>query len=174
MNPKLKTFLLSLATFCSFLELLGVVALLMSLDSCTSFEKAKRKYATTLVDTTFTTVRVVVPSDSAVLRLVTDTTTVTHEIREGRTRIIYQRSPKTTVIKAECDSVVVVKEVPKYITKQVWGVDPAYQSKAERRLIIIWILVGLLIAGILLYIFMHRLLLSVSITKRVSGNGTTA
>lgn len=172
MNPKHKVYFWSVMTFFAILLTLGMSVLL---EGCTTFEKAQRKYSTNVVDTTFSTYKTVVPRDSAVLRLVTDTNTVIHEIREGRTRIIYQRNPKMTVIKAECDSVVIEKRVPVYIEKQVWGVDPAYKDKAESRLITIWILGGLLVAGLLLYIFVHRFLLSVSITKRVSdGSGTAA
>ena len=170
MNPRINRFFWSAMAGFSTLLLIGMVALCCV--GCTTFEKAKRKYATNVTDTTFTTVRTVVPKDSAVLRIVTDTTTVVHEIRQGRARIIFQRDPKTTVIKAECDSVVVEKKVPVYITKQVWGVDPAYKDRADTRLNVIWGLLALLLAAILAYVFAHKLLLNVSVTKRTNGTGT--
>ncbi|GAB2571781.1 hypothetical protein [Spirosoma areae] len=169
-NPRVKRFFWSvLATLSTMLVMLTAMLLL---QGCMTFQKAQRKFATNVADTTFTTITTVVPKDSAVLRIVTDTTTVVHEIRQGRAKIIYQRDPKMTIIKAECDSVVIEKRVPVYVTKQVWGVDPAYKDQANTRLAIIKVLLGIILAGVLAYLFAHRLLLSVSISKR--GNGTAA
>ncbi len=141
---------------------LSLLALVALLSSCTTFEKAFRKYANNKVDTTFVTVSQTVPHDSAVLHLVTDTTTVYKEVRQGRARIIYQRDGRTTLVKANCDSVVVEKKVPQYITRQMWGVDPKFKSDADRWRTIAFVLMGLIGTAVIAYVFTYHLKLDVS------------
>ena len=53
---------------------------------------------------------VTVPRDSAVLRLITDTTTVVREIRQGRATVRIVRQPHFTTVYANCDSLKITKE----------------------------------------------------------------
>lgn len=140
--------------------LLFAMLLALCLSSCMTFEKAFRKYGHNRIDTTFTTVRTAIPHDSAVLRVVTDTTTVVREIRQGRARIIYERNPQTTYIRADCDSVIVEKKVPQYINRQVWGVDPVYKANAERWQTIAFVLMGLIGTAVIAYVFTYQLKIS--------------
>lgn len=146
-----------------------LLLLLFLLSGCMTFQKAQRRYATTEVDTVYHTVTTVVPRDSAVLRLVTDTTTVIREIRQGRAQIIYERNPRTTTIKANCDSVFIEKKVPVYITKQVWGVDPKWKEQAEdaerwatRWRTAFFVLLGLLAATVAAIWFLRTFTVSIN------------
>jgi hypothetical protein len=139
---------------------------LLLLSSCTTFKAAKRKFMSTVSDTTYTTVTTTVPRDSAVLRIITDTTTVVHEVRQGRARIIYQRTPQTTLIKADCDSVIVEKKVPQYITKQVWGVDPKYKDQAAYYKTGFFGLLGFVVLCLIVVYLLSRFKFSLGMERR--------
>lgn len=134
------------AVLSSLLTILVYALLFFELTGCMSFRKAERRYATSVIDTTYTVVKKVVPKDSVILRLVTDTSTVIREIRQGRATIIYRRNPRQTSVQANCDSIVVEKKVPVYITKQVWGVSPNYKTATH-------LLIGIVIALLFVYFF---------------------
>lgn len=68
-----------------------------------------RKLATDTV-TVRQKVTFTVPKDSAVLRIITDTTTVVREIRQGRATVRIVREPTYTTVYANCDSVKITKE----------------------------------------------------------------
>lgn len=166
MNPELaaraKGFCLWVSVVFTTLIWIGLFALLFApLEGCTTFAKAQRKYATNVVDTTFTVVKTVLQKDSVVLHELTDTTTVYREIHQGRATIIYRRNPKQTTVQANCDSAVIEKKVPVYVTKQVWGVNPNYKTATH-------ILIGLVVALILVYLFTQKY----QITPK--ANGTAA
>ncbi|KAB7728123.1 hypothetical protein F5984_20470 [Rudanella paleaurantiibacter] len=145
------------------------------LGGCMTFEKARRRYSTTEIDTVYQTISTVVPRDSAVLRVVTDTTTVVREIRQGRARIIYERNPRTTTIKANCDSVFIEKKVPVVITKQVWGIDPKWKERAEdaelwvsRWRTAAFVLLGLILSTLAAIWFLRTFTVSINRKKPIS------
>lgn len=173
LEAKIKRFFWQVMTGFSFLLLFGTFFLL---DGCMTFEKAQRKYSKTVEETKDTTLTVHVPADSVAFQLATDTTSVTHEVRQGRARIVYRRTPKQTSVQAFCDTLVITKRIRVRITKRIWGVDPVYKEQAEKRLTIIYVLsavIGvLLLSAVVYYLLTKRYRLS--LTRRVDGAGTAA
>lgn len=95
-QPLLTAYCLLLTAYC------------LLLSSC-SQRRLLRKLQTDTV-TVRQMVTVTVPKDSAVLRIVTDTTTVIKEIRQGRATVRIVREPTYTTVYATCDSVKITKE----------------------------------------------------------------
>lgn len=111
-----------------------ICVLLLSIWGCVTYRKCEQKFGTVHIDTTYVEkpVTVLVPKDSVVLSLKTDTTTVYKEIQQGRAKIIYSRTHEKTIVQADCDSVVVTKTIrvpveSKHIT---WGVNPFWKTIA--------------------------------------------
>lgn len=109
-----------------------LVALLLTLTACNSFRRAKQKFLSTQVDTTYQTIRQVIPRDSLITMFRTDTSTIRQVIQQGRVQVIYERNPRTTIIRATSDSVIIEKRIPVTVEKQIWGVDPKYRDQFER------------------------------------------
>jgi hypothetical protein len=115
----------------------ALIALLLTLaaTSCTTFQKAFRKYGHMANDTTLVEipVTVTVPRDSVVMVLKTDTTHIIQEMRQGRATVKIIRDHTNTIVQADCDSVIkTVTGKTKVVTRTVnWGVDPKYESQAK-------------------------------------------
>ncbi|RIV23625.1 LytTR family transcriptional regulator [Fibrisoma montanum] len=147
------------------IKLLPVLILLL-LSSCTSFEKAFRKYGRTVNDTTYTTVQLTVPKDSSILVVKTDTTRIVERVRQGRATVTIIREPTNTTVLAECDTVVVEKRVPGVIRTQLWGVDPKFEKQAKRWRTAFLILAGLVIAVLAAVWFLKRFTVGVQVQRR--------
>lgn len=104
-----------------------------------------RKLATDTV-TVRQMVTVTVPKDSAVLRLVTDTTTVVREVRQGRATVRIVREPTYTTVYANCDSVQITKEAIAKVPRNniMVGVNKWY----KRGFYFLLIVLGVLCMGI--------------------------
>lgn len=89
-----------------------ILCLLASIASCTTLKKCERKFAKTITDTVTIKKQIVVtiPKDSSVLRIITDTTTLIREVRQGRATVRIVREPTYTTVYASCDSARIVKE----------------------------------------------------------------
>lgn len=107
---------------------IGGIYILLLLSSC-SRSRLLRKLATDTV-TVRQMVTVTVPRDSAVLRLVTDTTTVIREIRQGRATVRIVREPHFTTVYATCDSVRISKEAIAKVPRNtiIVGVNRWYKT----------------------------------------------
>lgn len=88
-----------------------LLASMLCLSGCLTQSRILRK-AEQLVDTTYVTKveTVVIPRDSAVLRIRTDTTFVKVIERQGRASVTLIRTPTETTVRADCDSI--IKYVP--------------------------------------------------------------
>ncbi len=135
-----------------------LISLLFAL-SCMTFSKAKRRYATTVTDTTYQTVRLTVPHDSIVHVMHHDTTYHTNVYTEryvqGRARLAISHGPTSTTIRADCDSATVQKVVATHVENNTWGVSKHYKTATG-------VLAFLVLAGVLAYVFMHLLQLNIS------------
>ncbi|MEZ0611946.1 hypothetical protein ACAW74_25765 [Fibrella sp. WM1] len=173
----------------------GLVATLLSLASyiliagclsgCTSlYNRAKARFQTTHVDTTYQLITVAVPADSTSLVVPTATTPLTQKQTQGRATVTIIREPTNTTVLADCagaekDTLVMVKTVT-----EKWGVDPKYQELAEqyhqqadnnrrRANKFMWIAIGLgllLLAGLFFlgrYLLRHYYQLQSPFVKRV-------
>lgn len=91
-------------------------------------------------------VTVTVPKDSAILRLITDTTTVVREVRQGRATVRIVREPHFTTVYANCDSVKIIKEAVAKVPRNniIVGVNKWY----KRGFFSLLILLGILCMGI--------------------------
>lgn len=107
-----------------------VFGLLILLAGC-SLKRYERKFAKTVMDTVTVRQQVVfnVPKDSAVLRIVTDTTHFIKEVRQGRATVRIVREPTYTTVFATCDSMRIVKEAIAKIPQKVvyFGVPKFYK-----------------------------------------------
>lgn len=97
---------------------LAVIALA---SSCTTYRKCAEKYSTTYTDSVEITVpvTVLVPRDSVITRVKTDTTYIYKEVQQGRARVIIERTPVITTVQAKCDTVTITKEVPVMVPQEV-------------------------------------------------------
>lgn len=120
----------ALANIALLLAALLIAASFMA--GCATFEKARRRYATDMADTTFTTITTMIPRDSVRLVIKTDTTRIIERMRQGRATVTIIREPTYTTIKADCDSLTKSHRVGTKIITQKWGVDPAYKESSER------------------------------------------
>lgn len=115
-----------------------------------SLRRYERRHARTATDTVTVRQTVVfnVPKDSAVLRVVTDTTRIIKEVRQGRATVRIVREPTYTTIYATCDSMRIAKEAIAKIPQRVvsFGVPKSYKIGFYTLLI----LLIALIAGIYL------------------------
>ncbi|MDI9870588.1 hypothetical protein [Flectobacillus roseus] len=112
--------------------LLILIALIVT-QSCVTFQKCQDKFGKTTVGDTVTitkTVTLSVPKDSIVTTYQNDTVTFYKEIQQGRARLIIEKTPIYTTIKADCDSVQKTTQVQiKYVPiKNTWGVKPIYKT----------------------------------------------
>lgn len=147
---KQNRFFLLVSAIGSILFWIGVFTLLLgNLSGCMTLKKAERKYATNVVDTTFTTITTVIPRDSAVTVVKTDTTYLKQIIRQGRATVTIIREPTNTTVIANCDSLSQSKRFPVQTVKQIWGVSPNYKTATH-------VLIGLVIALILVYFFTRK------------------
>lgn len=109
-----------------------IYLLLSSLSlSCVTLRKCEQKFGRGQVtDTTYTTVPITVPRDSAVLVTKTqmhfDTThtRIVEVSKQGRATVTIIREPVNTTVLANCDSVVIEKKVPVAVTTRQFGVSP--------------------------------------------------
>jgi hypothetical protein len=96
-----------------------------------TFDRARRRYATIHADTVTVTkqVTLMIPKDSAVLRIITDTTHVVSEARQGRATVRIVREPRYTTVYAQCDSAAIVRNVEAKFAQQQnhWGVSRWYK-----------------------------------------------
>lgn len=103
----------------------------LCLTQCATYKRCQEKFATaTTRDTVTITVPYLVARDSVVTSFVTDTTYLRIEERQGRARLIVQRTPRLTTVQAECDTVTVYKKVRVGTTVNHWGVDKWYKYLA--------------------------------------------
>lgn len=120
-----------------------VFGLLILLAGC-SLKRYERKFAKTVVDTVTVRQQVVfnVPKDSAILRIVTDTTHIIREVRQGRATVRIIREPTFTTVFATCDSLRIAKEAIAKIPQKVvqFGVPKFYQYGFYVLLVILGIL----------------------------------
>jgi hypothetical protein len=131
---------------------LMIFASMLSLSGCLTQSKILRK-AEKLVDTTYVTKveTVVIPRDSAVLRLRTDTTFVKVIERQGRATVTIIRTPTETTARADCDSIVkyVPVTVPCPPQLQI-GVNELWRTAALASgglLLVSWISLAMFVAG---------------------------
>ncbi len=102
----------------------------LCLTQCATYKRCQEKFATTITDTVMVNVPLFVPKDSIVTSFVTDTTYLYKEIKQGRARVIVERTPRETRVQAECDTITIYKKVPVATTINRWGVDPWYKKLA--------------------------------------------
>lgn len=95
--------------------------LIALLAACTTYKKCAEKYSTTYVDSVQVTVpiSVVVPRDSVITRVKTDTTYLYKEVQQGRARVILERTPVITTVTAKCDTVTIVKHSTVFVPREV-------------------------------------------------------
>lgn len=152
------------------------VILLLGAQSCASlYERAQLRFMKTVPDTTFTRVTTTIPRDSVVTVVKTDTTHYIERVKQGRATVTIIREPTNTTVIANCDSLSKVQQVPTRIEKQEWGVDPAYQQKAQRWQTIALVLIGLFVLLILLVIglfFAYRFVFRNYSIAPKNGTGT--
>ena len=102
-----------------------------SLMSCMTYNRALRKFAHVVTDTVEVRkiVTVTVPRDSAVLRLLTDTTHIVREAQQGRATVRIVREPTYTTVYATCDSAKMAQEIVAKMPRQsvYWGVSLWYK-----------------------------------------------
>lgn len=112
-------------------QLITIILLAIWLQGCMSYERAVKKYGTTVFDTLVNVIQVpvVVPHDSVITTFKTDTTYYIKEEQQGRARVQIIRTPQTTVVRADCDSTTIIKEhivrVP--VQSVQWGVNKWYK-----------------------------------------------
>jgi PBP1b-binding outer membrane lipoprotein LpoB len=118
----------------AFKALLIILALLIALllNSCMSYNKAKTRYARTVVDTLTVTkkVTVTIPKDSVKYQFVTDTVPFYREIQQGRAKIQVQYQDRIVKIKADCDSTTKTETVTLKTPQEIntWGASPIYEK----------------------------------------------
>lgn len=154
----------SLAAVITFFCAFFMVSLLLS--ACQNpYEIAKRKYATDVVDTTYTNIITTIPRDSVIKVFKTefksDTVRVIEKVRQGRASVTIIREPTNTTVIANCDSVSKSQKVITKIVKQQWGVDPKYKQRASTWQTVAIVFIGLFVAGIAVWYFTHRFKLAV-------------
>lgn len=121
-----------------------IIVLCLLLSSCTTYQRCKEKYGTSYSDTITVenSMTVSIPKDSIVTTVVNDTLTYIKEITEGRAKLIIQKTPQITYIKAECDSitktVTKIERVP--IQQAIFGVNPIWKKIAIISLIVVVVL----------------------------------
>ncbi|KAA9357247.1 hypothetical protein [Larkinella humicola] len=129
-----------------------ILCLAVTLPGCLTQKKILRK-AETLVDTTYVTQveTVMIPRDSAVVRLTTDTTHVKVIERQGRATVTVIRTPTETTARADCDSI--VKEVRVQIPcppQLIVGVNENWRTAAfvlGALLLLSWVSLVMFVAG---------------------------
>lgn len=134
------------------------IALVLALSSCMTYEKAVRKFGHLATDSTRITVRdtVIVPYDSVVFQLKTDTTTVHRIVEQGRAKIFYDRTHTITKVKAECKPDTIIREiVAKGPPQASFGIAPWYKTA-------FFITFGLLLVAIVSYVFLYHLKLIIA------------
>jgi hypothetical protein len=125
---------------------------MLCLSGCLTQSKILRK-AEKLVDTTYVTKveTVVIPRDSAVLRIRTDTTYVKVIERQGRASVTLIRTPTETTARADCDSI--IKYVPVTVPcppQLIVGVNEHWRTAAlgiGGLLLVTWISLVMFVAG---------------------------
>lgn len=100
--------------------------------SCASYKRCQQKFATTVTDSIKVQVPVTftVPRDSVVTTFVTDTVTFERIVQQGRARLTIKRTPEITSVRADCDTVTIIKTVPVKVPgpRVVFGVAPWYKK----------------------------------------------
>ncbi len=125
------------------MKYLIAIILIISLNACISYQKCKDRFGTTVADTVkvINSVTVSIPRDSVITSFRNDTITFVREIVHGRTKVIVEKTPTITYIKAECDSatktVTKIIEVQKEATN--FGVNPLWQKAVYALLILLFI-----------------------------------
>lgn len=156
-------------------SLCSLILLGLALNGCRPYEVAKRKYATDVVDTTFTNIVTTIPRDSVVKVIHNDTLRVTERhverVKQGRATVTIIREPTNTTVIANCDSVRKEQKVVTKTVRQVWGVDPRFRDQARTWRTVAFVLIGLIGVGVVAYVLTYRYRLNLNLTKR---NGAAA
>lgn len=126
------------------MKYLIAIIVILSLNACITYQKCKDRFGSTVNDTVkvVNSVTVSIPKDSIITSFRNDTITFVKEIVQGRTKVIVEKTPTITYIKAECDSasktVTKIIEVQKEATS--FGVNPLWQKAVYALLIVLFIL----------------------------------
>lgn len=134
--------------FYSTLVLIFALLIAFVLCSCMNYKKAKAKYADVKKDSIIITKIVTIPHDSIRTEIIHDTTTYIKEFHQGRARLIIEKTPTITYIKADCDSVSKVVQIKAPQEIITWGIAPWYRDA-------FLVLLGLVLA-LVLYIFIKK------------------
>ncbi len=134
------------------------LALTVLITSCTTYKKCADKFSSTYTDSVrvVVPVAVVVPRDSVITRVKTDTTYIYKEVQQGRARVILERTPIVTTIQAKCDTVTITREVPVMVPQEVrvFRDDPGKVPGWYRGAFWWMLFVNLVIMG--LFYFLHQ------------------
>lgn len=156
-TPRHKRYFWSISVGLSTLMLIGVILLLVgTLSGCMTYEKARLRYSTDKIDTTFQTVTTRIHGDTIYRVFKTDTTRYVEKVKQGRATVTIIREPTNTTIIANCDSISKSQKVPLKIVTQKWGVDPRFERQANTWKTVAFLLMGLLGVGVIVYIFTHK------------------
>ena len=135
--------------------------LALGLNSCVTLKRCERKFSQTLTDTVRVEKQVTlsIPKDSAIVRIITDTSTVIREIRQGRATVRIVREPTYTTVYAKCDSATIAQKILLKAPKNniIMGVSKWYRLG-------FWISLGLLVVFTLAF-FISRLF-TITIQKK--------
>lgn len=107
---------------------LTTLFLIVLLQSCMTYRKAQRKFADTKTDTIKVVNTVTIPRDSIRTVIKNDTQTFYREIQQGRARVIIEKTPTYTYIKADCDSASKTVQTVIPQTVNTWGISPWYEK----------------------------------------------
>jgi hypothetical protein len=129
-------------------NLFYIILILWLCSSCMTYRKAKARYAETKIDTITVTNTVTVPKDSIRFVIHNDTTTYIREYHQGRAKVIVEKTPTITYIKADCDSVTKTVEVKVPQQINTWGIAPWYRDG--------FIAVAALLFALIIYVITHR------------------
>lgn len=123
--------------------LFACLACCFFLQSCATFKRCTDKFGNTVTDTITVqkTVSVTVPKDSAILRVVTDTTRIVEVSKQGRATVYLERTPQLTTVRAICDTLTITKTIAVKMpqTTTIMGVSPFYRKA-------FWVLLVLFLA----------------------------
>ena len=120
--------------------------LIYCMSDCMTYRKAKAKYATVKVDTITVRNTITIPKDSIRYVMHNDTTTYIREVRQGRAKLVIEKTHDITYIKADCDSM--TKTVQTLVPQQqvTWGIAPWYKEALAFALGIVIVLLIILLA----------------------------
>ncbi|MEA5459101.1 hypothetical protein VB796_08640 [Arcicella sp. LKC2W] len=125
---------LTTTNFARLLLILFAVIIALILNACMTYNKAKRRYANTKIDTVTVqkTVTVSIPKDSVIYthKDFNDTIPFYEEAQQGRAKVRIEYKDRILKVKADCDSASAQQTVTLKVPQEVntWGASPYFRD----------------------------------------------